>query len=459
MSYSLEFIQSPNYTPGSQTQYFYGRPRVIEFGAGHWWNRPEAGATHDGVVNLFLNPARQASANAVLSAGRVTEMVHDWDTSWATNQANPYTYSIEVDPRIVWGGELGEQIMATLAEYIADKGYAFLEWLPHKNWWSTECNPIDWGEVMRRARLVWEQKYGTPDWKKNLQTFEPYRLRAKSGGVRLSNLNDGNTIKTFPAGTEFDIKGKTTALGGEIWLMTPYSVDNGQPNGMRHWELEPIPAPVAEWIQNLRDIAPVKLMVLPAQTNIVNLNDGSIIKNLGQGTWIDFTKMTTVGGVEYLISSYSATNAMPNGIPKADVGIPAPAPEPTPEPVNEKPEWLANWQDIEDAVMFTRCDTDLVDLLDGHTIKSIPLGTEVEIASATTWHGQKYLITKYSTEKQVAAGIRLDDLDMKPVDSNPAPVPEDPAQPVDDLIKENNSLLKTILAILEKIWATLTGKA
>lgn len=57
MAYQKNWVGSPNYTPGAQTKAFYGRARTIDFGAGHWWNTPEAGATHDGVVSIFTSPA------------------------------------------------------------------------------------------------------------------------------------------------------------------------------------------------------------------------------------------------------------------------------------------------------------------------------------------------------------------------------------------------------------------
>lgn len=445
MSYNLlPFRQSPNYTPASQTRAFYGRNRTIEFGAGHWWDDPSVNPSFNGVVNTLMNPARQASAHAVVGDGIVQELVRAEDTSWATGSANPFTVSIETDPQIYVGGAKAERIMATLAEYIADKGWHNLTWRPHKYWMQTGCNPIDWGEVMRRAKETWQAKYGAPsvpEWKKNLTTFTPLRIVAKAGGVHLKNLETGAIIKDFAAGTLFDIKG-TTYVGGVAYHLTVYSVDNSQPNGIRWDEVDTYvdPPAVPEWQRNLKDIQPIKLMVIPAQTPIVNLNDLSVIKQLGQGTWVDFTKTTTVQGVEYLISSYSATNAMPNGIRRNDVGVPA---EP---PVNEKPEWLQNWQDIEDVKMYTRADTDLVDLTDGHTIKVIARGTEVAVASTTEWHGQKYAITEYSTGKQLGQGIRIDDLDMKPVDNGDGSVEPAPEQPT---IEENvNWLVKAVKAIL-----------
>lgn len=462
MSYKLEWKASPNYTPGSQTQAFYGQPRSIKFGAGHWWNTPEAGATHDGVVNIFLNPARQGSAHAVLSDGRVTEMVRATDTAWTTNNANPYTYSIETDPRIMWkwtssgaNKALGERIFNTLCEYIADKGFHNLTWYPHNHWWQTQCNPIRWNEVMAGAKAVWQQKYGTPapTWR---PMDTPRHLLAKED-LRVINLSTnqpvGNAIKK---GTDIDFREKKEQ-NGQLYLRSKYSTDAGLNYGIDYRSLEELPAPVPEWQKNLKDITAVKLMVLSATAPIYNLNDTrlQVGSPIPQGTWIDFTKQTTVGGKVYLISSYSATNAMPNGILKTDVGIPATNPGTTPTP---EPEWLKNWQDIADVTMYARADIEVVNLLDGSTVTTIAKGTAVEIASATEWHGQKYLITKYSTEKKAAAGIRVVDLSANPVEDTSEPIPEDPDQPVDDLIKENNSLLKQILALLQKIWDKITGK-
>jgi len=448
MSYNLlPFRQSPNYTPASQVAAAYGRARTIEFGAGHWWDDPTRFPSFSGVVATLMNPARQASAHAVVGDGQVQPLVRDGDTSWATGSANPFTVSIECDPQVIYmwwaGGDKAKakRIFETLAEYIADKGWHNLPWKPHKTWMQTGCNPIDWGAVMVRSKEIWSQKYGTPDWKKNLKKFDTKIMVAKKGGARLFDLDAVKDIKTFPEGTQFEISAVTSAHN-ETWLMTKYSVDNKQPNAIRYWELEDYlkPAPIPEWQMNLKNITPVKLTVLVPQTPIVNLNDLSVIKQLGQGTQVDFTKVTTVKGVEYLISSYSATNAMPNGIKRADVGVPA---QP---PVNEKPEWLKNWLDIADVTMYTRSDTDLVDLENGKTIKVIPRGTAIEVASTTEWHGQKYAITKYSTDKKLGQGIRIDDLDMKPVDADGGNVEPAPTQPT---IEENvNWLMKAVKAIL-----------
>lgn len=484
MSYQKTWVPSPNFTPGNQTQQAYGRPRTIDIFAGHWWNYPRAGAQHDGVVSMFQNAARQVASHAVLSARRVTEMVRPWDTAWCTGRANPYSYAIEVDPRIMfrWGHDnpsaaeraLGNEIFETLAEYLADMGYHNLPGKPHKeldNSTGTVCNPIVYAEVMARAKEYWNAK-NAPTPKPPAQANIEYREFAE--GVRKFIANKQPTkfwdfnqtswagfsrpVKEFSQGAEIDIKGyAVNSTLGSTYLLTPYSFDKRIPNGFNQADLDlytaPKPEPVvAEWLRNLKDIAPIKLMVIPAQTAIVNLATGQVIKQLGQGTWVDFTKATSVNGKEYLISSYAATNGIPNGIAKADVAVPA-AP-----PANEKPKWLQNWLDIEDVIMYTRVDANLVDLNSGNTIKRIPRGTRMEIASATFYLEQKYLLTNYSTIKSLGQGILVDDLDFKDPNATPDPVPapeQPPVKPIEERVSNLEGLFATIKTMLAAIMAKL----
>lgn len=452
MSYQLlPFKQSPNYTPAGQTAAFYGRPRIITDGAGHWWDAPERFPSFAGVVATLMNPARQASAQDVVGDGVVQPLVRAQDTSWATGSANPFTYSIECDPQIIYrwraGGDKAKanRIFETLCERIADVNMHNTPWSPHWRWMTTGCNPIDWADVNRRAKEIWQQKYGQPAApavkEVGREVYSPLKKFTVAKDCILENIPHGGNAgtRTYKAGESIDIKQRLTMSDGSIWYRTAYSSDNELAAGFRAQNLTAV-VEKPEWQRNLKDIPVVKLMVLTPQTPVVDLNNGSIIKQLGQGTWIDFTKMTTVGGVEYLISSWSATNAIPNGIKRADVGVPA-AP-----PVNEKPEWLKNWADIADVPMYARADTDLVNFEDGSTIKVIPRGTKLDISSTTEWHGHKYAITVYSTDKKFWQGIRLDDLDMKPIENPSEPVEPAPEQPT--IGERLNWLEKAVKAIL-----------
>jgi hypothetical protein len=400
-----------------------------------------------------MNAARQASAQDVVGDGQVQPLVRKEDTSWATGSANPFTYSIEVDPQIIyrwWGGgdkAKANRIYETLCERIADVGMHNSPWQPHKYWMNTGCNPSPWNEVMQHAKEIWAQKYGNPSvGVPNAVPLSEGKLtmRAKLDKVQVWDLTTNpnyKSVKTLVKGETIDVVAFID-FNGTRYYVTQYSFDNGKKVGVNRNDVEIVQPVVVkpEWQRNLKDITPVKLMVLTTQTPIVDLNNGSVVKQLGQGTWVDFTKVTTVGGVEYLISSWSATNAIPNGIKRADVGVPV-AP-----PVNEKPEWLKNWADIADVPMYARADTDLVNFEDGSTIKVISRGTKLDISSTTEWHGHKYAITVYSTDKKFWQGVRIDDLDMKPVDADGGDVEPAPTQPT---IEENvNWLVKAVKAIL-----------
>jgi hypothetical protein len=294
MSYKLEYIQSPNYTPASQARAVYGRPRTIEFGAGHWWGDPNAGYSHQGVVNTFLNPARQASAHAVVSAGRVTEMVRQGDIAWCTNNANAFTFAIELKPNMTAADK------ETVAEYIADKGFHNLPWKPHKTWWNTGCNPLDWESIRQRAVQIYNDKHApappaVPEWKKNLKKWPSNKtLFARDDNTPLRNLaNTPQVIKNFTKGTPFEIAAETK-VGNYVYYLTKYAYENGTGQGFDTYELEEAPAPTPEWVRNMVDVEDVKLMVLPAEgTQIVNLQDGKAISPLAKGTWVDIAKKTT----------------------------------------------------------------------------------------------------------------------------------------------------------------------
>jgi hypothetical protein len=102
MSYNyLTQYNSPNYTPANEARSVWGRARTIEAIAIHHWGDPNTNPTFEGVINVLCNPSRQASAHFVATGTgrRVACLVNIPDASWATNSANPYTISIECDPR------------------------------------------------------------------------------------------------------------------------------------------------------------------------------------------------------------------------------------------------------------------------------------------------------------------------------------------------------------------------
>lgn len=138
MSFKWETqYNSPNYTPASRAQATWGRPRTIEAIAIHWWGDPNTGPTYEGVIATLVNPSRGASAHIVATGTgrRVACLVNLSDASWATNSANPYTISIECDPRC------RDEDYDVVAEVIAQirSIYGNLPLVPHKQFVATAC--------------------------------------------------------------------------------------------------------------------------------------------------------------------------------------------------------------------------------------------------------------------------------------------------------------------------------
>ena len=474
MGYTKNWVASPNFTPASQTQAAYGRPRSIIGGAGHWWNLPSLAGTHDGIVSFMANAARQAAPHAVLSAERVTEMVRDQDTAWCTANANPYTFAIEIDPRIMykWGYDnpsaanraLGERIFNTLCEYIADKGYANLPWKPHNVWApGTQCNPIHYDEVMARARQIVAERSAPANPKKPvpasvllsegvvkfralLQPTNVWDLDTNPNYASVKQLNKGDVFEAR-AYIDFNAFGDQTTR----YYVTQYSHENGRKVGVNQRDVEQIveAPPTPEWIKNLVDTADVKLYVLPAAgTPVVDLNTGKAIPEsvIAKGTAVDIAKTTTVGGKQYLISSYSVSRTMPNGILASDLGALV---EP---PKQEKPEWLKNIDDITDVTMYTRAEVPLVNLLDGSTIKMLPINTPVEIALATEVAGQHYFISQYAAAHEAPNGILVAHLDKDPIKEPEQPAEPAPTQPS---LEQRVGLLEAFMAAIKALLAKI----
>lgn len=128
---------SPNFTPAAEAMATWGRPRTIEKIAIHWWDDPAKNPSFEGVISGLCNPSRGASAHFVATGTdrRVACLVELADASWATNNANPYTISIECDPRcrdedydVV--GELVAELRAT---------YGNLPLIGHRDVVNTRC--------------------------------------------------------------------------------------------------------------------------------------------------------------------------------------------------------------------------------------------------------------------------------------------------------------------------------
>lgn len=149
---------SPNSTPGSQVAATWGRPRTIEAIAIHWWGDPNTNPSFMGVINGFLKPGGVSAHFVATGTNRqVAQLVDFGDASWATNSANPYTISIECDPRC---RDQDYDVVAEVISQIWD-AYGYLPLVPHRQFVATACpGNYDLGRLERLAKT----KDGSGDW-------------------------------------------------------------------------------------------------------------------------------------------------------------------------------------------------------------------------------------------------------------------------------------------------------
>lgn len=242
----LTQYNSPNFTPNAKVKSAYGRPRTYEAIAIHWWDAPEKKPSFEGVINALCNPARQASAHFVATGTgrRVACLVNLPDASWATNNANPFTISIECDPRC------RAEDYDVIAELIAElrREYGNLPLVPHKQYKATAC-PGNY-DLNRLSNEANEKKagaqFGTSTGKPVVVvppppvvvTPPPNPTPAYSAIYNISpyvtnkktNLYDfvaKKNVKEFEVGQSFEIVAQAV-VDGKTYLMTPYSYDGGK---------------------------------------------------------------------------------------------------------------------------------------------------------------------------------------------------------------------------------------
>ena len=259
----LTQYNSPNYTPASQVQATWGRPRTIEAIAIHWWGDPNTNPTFEGVISTLCNPNRGASAHIVATGTgrRAACLVNLEDASWATNSANPYTISIECDPRC------RDEDYDVVAEVIAQlrQVYGNLPLVPHRQFVQTACpGNYDLGRLDREAR----NKVAKPEWdwghvenkvttptppavvedKSKRVTFNPIKKFKFNKDSYLYNIlaysKDSDTV--YKKGSEVDIKQSLILTNGNHWYRTPYSSDKEIGKGFRAEDIDEVketPAP------------------------------------------------------------------------------------------------------------------------------------------------------------------------------------------------------------------------
>jgi len=240
----LTQFNSPNFTPNAKVKATYGRPRTIEAIAIHWWGDPNTNPSFSGVINTLCNPARQASSHFVATGtGRqVACLVNLPDASWATNNANPYTISIECDPRC------RAEDYDVVAELIAElrKEYGYLPLVPHKQFKATACpGNYDLARLSAEAdKKIAGDSFGTSTGKPvvipppvvvppPVNSTPQYTALYNFGTYvfnKDSNLYDfvaKKNVKAFTKGQEVDIYAQAV-VDGKTYLMTSYSYDGGK---------------------------------------------------------------------------------------------------------------------------------------------------------------------------------------------------------------------------------------
>lgn len=118
---------SPNYSSGRP----YGDVDSITI---HHWGVD--GQSHQNVVNYLCRDDGDSSAHYVASAGRVTQLVHDYDRAWhAGPGGNPRSIGIECRPEMTDGDVA--TVIGLIQAIRAEHGP--LPVVGHRDWMSTDC--------------------------------------------------------------------------------------------------------------------------------------------------------------------------------------------------------------------------------------------------------------------------------------------------------------------------------
>lgn len=114
----------------------------------HHWG--DDGQDHQTVVNWLCREDGDTSAHYVVSAGRVTQIVHDYDRAWHAGRAgNPRSIGIECRPEMTQGDV---QTLVGLISAIKEE-WGDLDIVGHKDWMSTACPGRYYG-ILPQLRAV-----------------------------------------------------------------------------------------------------------------------------------------------------------------------------------------------------------------------------------------------------------------------------------------------------------------
>jgi hypothetical protein len=207
----------------------------------------------------------------------------------------------------------------------------------------TACpDSLDIDRIIRRANeLVAPPPPAVPPWKLALHV-EPYTVTL-AAPVDLYDLTTGQPSGVKVGAGTF-IAGYRGVVGGVDYRVTGWSFDHGTPRGVRTADVAPPPLP-PEWRRNLqpkdgtfRLTKAVGLYDLEAAPHPESVQPFSLIP-IGP---LSTSYITSVGGDNFLMTSYSVTKGIGRGMLQAAVldadekpappPGPAPGPAPTPDP-------------------------------------------------------------------------------------------------------------------------------
>lgn len=174
---------SPNYSSGRP----YGDPDSITI---HHWGVD--GQSHQNVVNYLCREDGNSSAHYVASAGRVTQLVHDYDRAWhAGPGGNPRSIGIECRPEMTEGDVA--TVIGLIRAIRAEHGP--LPIVGHRDWMSTDC-PGRWYSHL--AELANGSGFGAAQSPAPVKDENPYTGKWNSsdgqGELRVSGIFGMATI-------------------------------------------------------------------------------------------------------------------------------------------------------------------------------------------------------------------------------------------------------------------------
>lgn len=210
-----ETAWSPNYSPSRP-----GNPTSITI---HHWGAD--GQTHQGVVNYLCRPNGDSSAHYVASAGRVTQLVHDYNRAWHAGAAgNPLSIGIECRPEMSAGDF--ETVARLIAAIRSEWGHLPLR--GHRDWMNTAC-PGRWysklNNLSQRADQI-ARGVNQPTGAREMEITELYKWRDKDGRNILDQGYEDRrlalTIQKQVMALSAQVAGMSSAIGQ---LAAPHGID------------------------------------------------------------------------------------------------------------------------------------------------------------------------------------------------------------------------------------------